>query len=63
MPRELRISFDASSRFVPYSKFIKMIDTASLDLEVISFRLLTAFSEFSSGRVTFDSISVALAPG
>ena len=37
--------------------------TASLDVEVISLSLLTELREFSSGRVTFDSISDALAPG
>ncbi len=61
--RALLISFDASSRFVPYSKFIKTTEVASLDVEVISFRLLTELSAFSRGRVTFDSISDALAPG
>jgi hypothetical protein len=61
--RALLISFDASSRFVPYSKFMKITDDASLDVEVISLRLLTELREFSRGRVTFDSISDALAPG
>ena len=60
---ELLISFDASSRLVPYSKFMKITEFASLDVEVISLRLLTELSAFSSGRVTLVSISDALAPG
>jgi hypothetical protein len=40
-----------------------MTDVASLEVDVISLRLLTELSEFSSGLVTFDSISEALAPG
>ena len=60
--RALLISFDASSRFVPYSKFIKTTDVASLEVEVISLSLLTEFRAFSRGLVTFDSISDALAP-
>ena len=61
--RALLISFEASSRFVPYSKFINTTDVSSLDVEVISLSLLTEFRAFSSGRVTLDSISEALAPG
>ena len=61
--RALLISFEASSRLVPYSKFIKTTEVASLDVEVISLSLLTELRAFSRGRVTFDSISEALAPG
>ncbi len=60
--RLLLISLEASSRFVPYSKFIKMTESPSLDVDVISFRLLTEFSASSTGLVTFVSISEALAP-
>jgi len=60
--RLLLISLDASSRLVPYSKFMKITESPSLEVEVISLRLLTELSASSTGRVTLVSISDALAP-
>ena len=60
--RELRTSFEASSRFVSYSNSMKMTDTLSLDVEVISFSPETELRASSRGRVMFVSMSAALAP-
>ena len=57
------MSFVASSRFVPYSKFMKITESPSLEVDVISFRLATELRASSTGRVIFVSISDALVPG
>ena len=57
------ISFAASSVFDPHSNSRNKIEVLSLDVDVISFKLLTVLSELSRGSVTLVSISAAEAPG
>jgi hypothetical protein len=58
-----RTSLVMTSMSWPYSNSSVMSEVFSDDFDVICFRLLTALSVFSSGRVTLFSISEALAPG
>ena len=57
-----RTSFVSTSMSLPYSNSSVITDMFSRDFEVMCFRSLTAFRLFSSGRVTFCSMSAALAP-
>ncbi len=55
-------SFVSTSISSPYSNSRVITEIFSRDLDVICFKSLTELRTFSSGRVTFCSISEALAP-
>ncbi len=57
-----RTSLVSTSMSFPYSNSRVMTDMFSRDAEVMCFRSLTELRTFSSGRVTFCSISWAEAP-
>ena len=57
-----RTSFVSTSMSSPYSNSSVITEIFSLDFDVMCLRLLTELSTFSSGRVTFCSMSCALAP-
>ena len=57
-----RTSLVRTSMSLPYSNSRVITEMFSRLLEVMCLRSLTALSTFSSGRVTFCSMSAALAP-
>ncbi len=57
-----RTSLVSTSMSLPYSNSRVITDIFSRDADEMCFRSLTELSTFSSGRVTFCSISCALAP-
>ncbi len=57
-----RTSLVSTSMSSPYSNSSVITEIFSRDLDVMCLRSFTALSTFSSGRVTFCSISWALAP-
>ena len=57
-----RTSLVATSMSMPYSNVSVMMEMFSFDCDVMCFKSLTPLSIFSSGRVTFVSMSSALAP-